>query len=384
MIKEAIILAAGKGNRMKIGQTDSYIINTPKPLLEFDGIPIVERSIKNLLKYGIKVSIVINPLDEEKFRKKLHSYNLNFIYQDKPMGTAHALFSAKNFIEGDLFLVLMGDDLIEFGDENILEIDTPTVFGYHVEDVKNYGVIISDKDGYAIKIIEKNISGPGLVNTGVYVMPKEFFNLYNKIPVDKYSKELYLTEVVKLLYDQGLKMKIRTLKFWKGINTPKDLYEANEIYKNFVKIRKARLEDLPYIIDLLNQLSPMSNYEKEKNNVSVKNAMINILNNDDYCMLVAEMDGKIVGTGTLLIQQNLSHGGRPYGHIENVVVDKDYRKRSIGEKIIENLVVKAKERNCYKVILNCSKENITFYEKCGFFLTNEVEMRINLNLNSDL
>ena len=51
--------------------------------------------------------------------------------------------------------------------------------------------------------------------------------------------------------------------------------------------------------------------------------------------------------------------------------------KGVGKTIIDSLVEIAKEEGCYKVILNCSNENVPFYIKCGFKLT-ENEMRMDL------
>ena len=54
------------------------------------------------------------------------------------------------------------------------------------------------------------------------------------------------------------------------------------------------------------------------------------------------------------------------GHIEDVVVDSNARGLKLGKKIIAFLTEHAHLMECYKVILDCSLENKTFYEKCGF------------------
>lgn len=378
MIRQAVILAAGRGSRMKKDQKDPYLLNTPKPLLEVGGVPIIEKTVKKLLDHSVNVGVVINPKDEPIFRKKLSNYKLEYIFEDAPLGTAHALYSARNFISDDLFLVMMGDDLTEHDTANLLDAGSPAVFGFETADVSNYGVIISDGAGNALEIAEKSKSGAGTVNTGVYLMPKEFFSLYGRIPKDENSGEYYLTHAIKLLYDQGIKLKIMRMGIWKGINTPSDLLIANTGHKPDVKIRKAEMHDLPRLIELLDQLSPMSDPEAEKKNVDVLNAMSNIISDDCYYMAVASTGGKVVATATLLIQHNLSHGGRSYGHIENVVTDAGYRGNSIGRRLVEYLIDGAKKNDCYKVILNCSKENIPFYRKCGFSENGEVEMRIDL------
>ena len=153
-------------------------------------------------------------------------------------------------------------------------------------------------------------------------------------------------------------------------------------------VRAARLEDLDPILSLLYQLSP----KKEAGSRDrLKSAFSKILSNPDYTMVVCEDSGKIAGTSTLLTQPNLSHGGRPYGHIENVVTDQSRRKSGIGKLMVEFLVNKSRQANCYKVILDCQPDeelkkfildfnhvqgNSAFYQKCGFKKTGAIEMRM--------
>ena len=143
------------------------------------------------------------------------------------------------------------------------------------------------------------------------------------------------------------------------------------------KIREAKKEDLEQLLSLLFQLSPGADDSIGSEEVLQK-IFEKMIEDENYHLCVYEFDGRIIGTAILLIQLNLSHQGRPYGHIENVVTDKDCRGKGIGKKMIDYLTGKARERNCYKVILNCAKHNILFYQKCGFKETGEVEMRIDL------
>lgn len=144
-----------------------------------------------------------------------------------------------------------------------------------------------------------------------------------------------------------------------------------------VIIGKAKKENLEGIINLLSQLSPPKPGEKMDNETG-QTILETIINTPDYYLCVAEIEGELVGTATLLIQWNLSHGGRPYAHVENVVVDIRFRGNGIGRKMVNFLVSKARGRGCYKAILNCESKNIPFYTRCGFRETGEVEMRLTL------
>ena len=110
MIKNALILAAGKGTRMW-----PLSENIPKPLLPLGGLPIIERQIQELIKVGVEeVHILIG------YRmKEISDYldnaeldvNIQYIVQEQQNGTGHAVNQAKGKISGD-FYCLNGDLII--------------------------------------------------------------------------------------------------------------------------------------------------------------------------------------------------------------------------------------------------------------------------------
>ena len=101
---------------------------------------------------------------------------------------------------------------------------------------------------------------------------------------------------------------------------------------------------------------------------------------ETYYIVVIEDPVKqiIVGSGTLMVEHKLLHDLGTVGHIEDVVIDDEYRGHGLGKQLMERLKNKAKEMGCYKLILNCKEENCGFYEKCGYS-KNEIEMRQNIN-----
>ena len=82
--------------------------------------------------------------------------------------------------------------------------------------------------------------------------------------------------------------------------------------------------------------------------------------------IVAISNGVIEGTATILIENKFLHCGSKVGHIEDVVVDKDIRTKGLGKRLIEECVEIARDKGCYKVILDCRESIIPFYVKCGF------------------
>ncbi|KEQ56334.1 glucosamine-phosphate N-acetyltransferase protein [Marine Group I thaumarchaeote SCGC AAA799-E16] len=128
-------------------------------------------------------------------------------------------------------------------------------------------------------------------------------------------------------------------------------------------IRKLDIEDLQNgFLTTLDSLRKASDIDKTKAEEIFKK----IDSNPDYMIAVAEIDGKVVGSTTLLIEQKFIHNGGRVGHIEDVVVDKNFQGQKIGEKIMKYLLEIAKKQGCYKTILDCTDDVKPFYEKLGF------------------
>ena len=84
--------------------------------------------------------------------------------------------------------------------------------------------------------------------------------------------------------------------------------------------------------------------------------------------MLNEDNKKIIGMVTLLIEQKLIHGGQCVAHIEDLVVDLEYRKLGIGKQLIDFCKTYANQNNCYKIILDCADETRKFYEKNKFII----------------
>ena len=82
--------------------------------------------------------------------------------------------------------------------------------------------------------------------------------------------------------------------------------------------------------------------------------------------IIREKEGIIlVGSGTIIIEPKIIHGGKSGGHIEDIIVHPHYRNQGIAQSILNKLIDYSK-RDCYKVILNCNPNMEAFYNKAGF------------------
>jgi len=100
----------------------------------------------------------------------------------------------------------------------------------------------------------------------------------------------------------------------------------------------------------------------------------------DYKVIVIEDTGtsRLVGSATLMIERKFIHQCGKVAHVEDVVVDSVYRGQHLGQRLIEALIQASKAAGCYKIILDCSESNVSFYEKCGL-RRKEVQMVLYLN-----
>jgi GNAT superfamily N-acetyltransferase len=135
-----------------------------------------------------------------------------------------------------------------------------------------------------------------------------------------------------------------------------------------ISYRIATKNDLPEVVSLCAML-----YEESEGGApSAENAEIifdRITRYPDYRIYLAEINGDIVGTFTLLIFDNLGHGGAPSAIVENVVVSPEYRGRGIGKRMMDFAMQRARDAGCYKLALSTNvkrEEAHRFYESLGY------------------
>ena len=131
-------------------------------------------------------------------------------------------------------------------------------------------------------------------------------------------------------------------------------------------IREIVKEDFNGLMELYMQLHDNLMPEKTSEIMELWNR---ILKDKEHHIIIAEEDGKIVSSCVCVIIPNLTHNQRPYAFIENVVTDKDYRKKGLATACLNYAKEIAVKENCYKLmLLTGSKKDSTlnFYERAGY------------------
>ena len=238
MQKTAVVLAAGQGTRMKSA--------LPKVLHKLAGKTLLDHILCRLKKVGIDRIIVILGHEAERVARDL-SADVLIVCQKEQKGTGHALQQCLDLFseQEDPVLVVCGDTpllrtetLEELLRKHEQENNALTVLGAKLDDPTGYGRLLRAEDGNIIRIIEekdaaseeKNISE---INTGSYCFKECFLKKYlSKLENKNSQNEYYLTDMVKLAYEAGLRSGTMLLKDpseGMGVNDRKQLAEAGKI-----------------------------------------------------------------------------------------------------------------------------------------------------------
>lgn len=238
----AIILAAGKGTRMRSPK--------PKVLHEVCGTTLLEYVVEAVQNAEISEIIIVVGYKKEAVRNSLKGIPVKIAEQLEQLGTAHAVLSAKHHLPDltDTVLVLNGDvplikphtlkKLVSLHTEGGNDVTLLTVSS---ENPRGYGRISRDSRGCIKGIIEENEATEEEVrikeiNAGVYVFKKKSLweGLENIVPDNK-KGEFYLTDILSVFYREGKRIHglvSNTASEVLGINTQLDLTVINQIKRD--------------------------------------------------------------------------------------------------------------------------------------------------------
>ena len=157
---------------------------------------------------------------------------------------------------------------------------------------------------------------------------------------------------------------VMLMESWVNSNYIKETFIKND--KLFI-VDNLKKEDYDYkqypsYLELLGQLTTIN--PKNINRQDFNNFIDNLNQNHFIKVIKYKYTNQIVGSITVLKEAKLIHDFGKVGHIEDVVVDKAMRGYGLGKKLVDIAVKECQD--CYKIILDCSNENVEFYKKCGF------------------
>lgn len=228
---KALFLAGGMGTRLK-PLTD----NLPKPMVPIMNKPLLERSMENLSKYGIRDIVISTGYMSQYIQDYFGNGNkfgldIEYICEDSPMGTGGAIKKTARLFD-DTFLVFNADILCNMDFSELVKYHKAksaavTIAVTHVDNPSEYGVIEYDKNGYAVSFTEKPEADKiksNYINAGVYVFEPE---VLSDIPYDlPVSVE---RETFPALLQEGQKIAVYNgCTYWMDIGTPEKYLQTHE------------------------------------------------------------------------------------------------------------------------------------------------------------
>ena len=209
----------------------SLTAKMPKVMLPVAGKPLLEHILIRARGAGVDRFVLVVGYEEQAVRShfgdgSLFGVGIDYVLQDRQLGTGHALLAAQNLAE-DRFLVLNGDVLPDEASLQEMGRGGPAVSAIVVEDPGRYGVFLEEAGRFQ-SVVEKSDNPPSnLANAGIYLLEKSIFEALQAVPLSMRG-EYELTDGLNLLASRE-NIRIVPLQSWLEIGRPWDILAANEI-----------------------------------------------------------------------------------------------------------------------------------------------------------
>jgi glucose-1-phosphate thymidylyltransferase len=231
---KGLLLAGGHGTRLR-----PLTFTGNKHMIPIANQPILFYGLQHLAQAGIhEVGIVLGPL-HEGIREAIGSgeafgVRVTYIHQGDPKGLAHAVLCAREFLGEDPFVMYLGDNLLQEGVSQFIEIferDHPdAVVGVtQVDTPQQYGIV--ELNGNEIQSIEEKPTKPKSNNAliGVYLFGPAIHPIIAGLRPSGRG-ELEITEAIWRLHESGHRVVTHTVNgWWKDTGRPEDLLHANSL-----------------------------------------------------------------------------------------------------------------------------------------------------------
>jgi glucose-1-phosphate thymidylyltransferase len=232
---KGLILSGGKGTRLR-----PLTYTSAKQLIPVANKPILFYGIEFMRDAGItEIGIIVGDTRGEIMERvgdgSNWGVNIEYIFQAEPLGLAHAVLTAEEYIGDDTFTMYLGDNLLRDGIKGIVSeynerkpdcmiLLTP------VKNPEQFGVAELNDDNSVKQLVEKPADPKSnLALVGVYLFNKSIFEASRKIK-PSFRGELEITDAIQQLMDDGLKVYPSIVEgWWKDTGKLEDMLEANRL-----------------------------------------------------------------------------------------------------------------------------------------------------------
>jgi len=233
---KGLVLAGGSGTRLR-----PLTYTGAKQLVPVANRPVLFYVVDNLVDAGITdIGVIISPETGAEIRQALgdgsrFGAKFTFVLQDKPAGLAHAVLTARTFLDSSDFVMYLGDNLIgmriqdacaEFRSDPSL---AASVMLKEVPNPSSFGVAEVDAQGNVVSLVEKPQNPrSNLALVGIYMFRPVVFDAIGEIQPSKRG-ELEITDALSKLIEMGLKVRFtRLTSWWLDTGKKDDMLLAND------------------------------------------------------------------------------------------------------------------------------------------------------------
>ncbi len=238
-LRKAVVLCAGEGTRLR-----PLTFSRPKHLLPVAGKPLLGWALESLATAGIEeVGLVVGhrPESIQRYVGDGAAFGLEATYltQPKPLGLAHAVDSAREFIGENDFLLYLADNLLENGVAPLVEFyaahrPAAALFAKEVPDPRAYGVLVTE-GARVTQLLEKPPDPPSnLAIVGAYAFSHTIMQAIKETPPSARG-EYEITDAIQRLVSSGQEVLALCAEgFWEDAGRPAELLKANRLYLDHI------------------------------------------------------------------------------------------------------------------------------------------------------
>jgi glucose-1-phosphate thymidylyltransferase len=233
---KGLVLAGGTGSRLR------PITHTgPKQLVPVANKPVIQYGIEDLRDAGISdIGIVLGQKGRDEIQEFLgdgseFGINITYIVQGEPLGLAHAVGCAREYVGDEDFVVYLGDNILNDGIGGLVEPFREGQFeaGIALQRVSNpqqFGIAEVDSEGVVRSLVEKPDDPPSsLALIGIYAFTPRIFDAIEELE-PSWRGELEITDAIQSLLDDGEAVDSHVVEgWWKDTGKPEDILEANRL-----------------------------------------------------------------------------------------------------------------------------------------------------------
>lgn len=229
---KGLVLSGGTGTRLR-----PLTHTSAKQLIPIANKPVLFYSLEDIAEVGIKeVGIIVGHTKDDVITAvgdgSKWGLKVTYIEQDAPLGLAHAVKTARNFLKDDPFVMYLGDNIMKSGikslySEFVSKKPDALIALCKVKHPERFGVAAMKGDN-VVKLVEKPkqfVSDFALV--GVYFFTTSIFDAIEKIK-PSWRNELEITDAIQQLIESNLVVTAKIIEgWWKDTGKPEDILEVN-------------------------------------------------------------------------------------------------------------------------------------------------------------